>query len=187
MIPEADRETLLGIAREAISVSLGGQAGPAKAGNEQVHRHAGAFVTLHTGGELRGCIGHVEADKALADVVASCAVSAAKSDPRFAPIARGELGALDIEISVLGGFERVHSLADIDVGRHGLLIEDGWRRGLLLPQVAPEWGWDAPQFVAQTCRKAGLPFDAWPSRGATLYRFEAEVFGEQPLRDRRDG
>jgi len=185
MIPDADRQTLLGIAREAITVSLGGEADPATARNGQVDRHAGAFVTLHTGGELRGCIGHVEADKALADVVASCAVAAAKSDPRFTPIGRGELDALDIEISVLGGFEPVHSLADIDVGRHGLLVEDGWRRGLLLPQVAPEWGWDAAQFAAQTCRKAGLATDAWPSRGATLYRFEAEVFGEHALGDRR--
>ena len=178
MIPNADRETLLGIAREAITASFGDPPGPATERSGQVDRHAGAFVTLHTGGELRGCIGHVEADKSLADVVASCAVSAAKSDPRFAPITSSELGALHVEISVLGEFEPVHSLAEIEVGRHGLLIEDGWRRGLLLPQVAPEWGWDAAQFVAQTCRKAGLPMDAWPSRGATLYRFEAEVFGE---------
>ena len=183
MITEADRETLLGIARDAISVSLGGLVDPAQVRSGQVDRHAGAFVTLHTGGELRGCIGHVEADKSLADVVASCAVSAAKADPRFTPISRGELGALAIEISVLGEFERVASLADIEVGRHGLLVEDGWRRGLLLPQVAPEWGWDAAQFVAQTCRKAGLASDAWPSRGATLYRFEAEVFGEHAVRD----
>ena len=179
MIPTADRETLLGIAREAITASFGDPPGPATERSGQVDRHAGAFVTLHTGGELRGCIGHVEADKSLADVVASCAVSAAKSDPRFAPITSSELGALHVEISVLGEFEPVHSLAEIEVGRHGLLIEDGWRRGLLLPQVAPEWGWDAAQFVAQTCRKAGLPLDAWPSRGATLYRFEAEVFGER--------
>jgi len=179
MTPESDQETLLKIAREAIAASLGGGGGPALAGSDQVNRHAGAFVTLHTGGELRGCIGHVEADKPLADVVASCAVSAAKSDPRFAPITSSELDALDVEISVLGEFEPVQSLADIAVGRHGLLIEDGWRRGLLLPQVATEWGWDAAQFVEQTCRKAGLPLDAWPSRGATLYRFEAEVFGER--------
>jgi len=187
MIPEADREALLAIARQAIEVSLGRNAGPAPERNGQVDQRAAAFVTLHTQGELRGCIGHVEADKPLADVVASCAVSAAKSDPRFAPITSGELAALDVEISVLSEFEPVHSIADIEVGRHGLLVEDGWRRGLLLPQVAPEWGWDAAQFVAQTCRKAGLPLDAWPSRGATLYRFEAEVFSDRAVSDRRDG
>jgi len=186
MIPEADREALLGIAREAIETALGGRTRPATQWSGDVDRRAGAFVTLHTGSELRGCIGHVEADRPLADVVASCAVSAAKSDPRFAPIRATELSELDVEISVLGGFEAVHSLAEVEIGRHGLLVEDGWRRGLLLPQVAPEWGWDAAQFVAQTCRKAGLPEDAWPSRGATLYRFEAEVFGERDALHRQN-
>jgi uncharacterized protein (TIGR00296 family) len=76
----------------------------------------------------------------------------------------------------------VQSFTDIEVGRHGLLVERGWRRGLLLPQVAPEWGWDARMFAAYTCEKAGLPMDAWPHGGATMYRFEAEVFGE-PLRE----
>jgi len=180
MIAESDRDELLGIARAAIGRSLGGGEPPTAPRNDALMRPAAAFVTLHTQGQLRGCIGHVEADRALGDVVASCAVSAATGDPRFHPVTSAELDALEIEISVLGAFEPVHSIEEIEVGRHGLLVESGWRRGLLLPQVAPEWGWDAAQFVAQTCRKAGLPPDAWPSGGARLYRFEAEVFGEKP-------
>jgi AmmeMemoRadiSam system protein A len=178
MIPDVERSTLLTVARNAIVESLGIAPGshidPAAAS----HRRAGAFVTLHTPGELRGCIGHIEADRPLGDVVASCAVSAASSDPRFPPLRPSELPQVHIEISVLGALETVHQLSDIHVGRHGLLVESGWHRGLLLPQVAPEWGWDAATFVAQTCRKAGLPANAWPYAGATLYRFEAEVFGE---------
>jgi AmmeMemoRadiSam system protein A len=178
MISGEERAALLATARGSIVRSLsGGNAVPfdvCQAGD----RRAGAFVTLHTHGELRGCIGHIEADRPLADVVASCAVSAASSDPRFAPLTTSELSALDIEISVLSPLEVVQAMNEIEIGRHGLLVESGWRRGLLLPQVAPEWGWDAPTLVAQTCRKAGLPPDAWPGGGATLYRFEAEVFGE---------
>lgn len=176
MLP-GDRAKLLAIARDAIAGSLGHPTG-AHGANADLVRPAAAFVTLHTRGELRGCIGHVEADRPLADVVASCAVSAATADPRFPPVALAELDALDIEVSILGPFERVESLDQIEIGRHGLLVESGWRRGLLLPQVAPEWNWTAAEFVAHTCRKAGLPANAWPSGGATLQRFTAEVFGE---------
>jgi AmmeMemoRadiSam system protein A len=182
MISEPDRDELLGIARAAIAQSLARGEAPVPLRTDALMRPAAAFVTLHTHGQLRGCIGHVEADRALGDVVASCAVSAATSDSRFHSITAAELDALEIEISVLSTFEAVHEIDEIQVGRHGLLIESGWRRGLLLPQVAPEWGWDAAQFVAQTCRKAGLPPDAWPSKGAMLFRFEAEVFGEKDRR-----
>jgi AmmeMemoRadiSam system protein A len=178
MIPEDERAELLGVARSAVAASLGQAARPAIPTTGHLSQDAAAFVTLHVNGHLRGCIGHVEPDKPLAEVVASCAVSAASADPRFEPIRAEELDALRVEISVLGPFEPVHTIADIEVGRHGLIVESGWRRGLLLPQVAPEWGWDAAAFVAHTCRKAGLPSDAWPGRGAMLFRFAAEVFGE---------
>jgi uncharacterized protein len=181
MIGDAGRRELLTVARESIAASLGLNPRAGRALEGELVRLAGAFVTLHAKGELRGCIGHLEADRPLADVVASCAVSAARADPRFAAVTDRELDQLDIEISVLGRFEPVDTLAAIEIGRHGLLIESGWRRGLLLPQVATEWKWDPPTFVAQTCHKAGLPRDAWPWGGATLYRFEAEVFGETDL------
>jgi uncharacterized protein len=177
MIPDIERRELLRAARTAVAASLGREAAAAPAGN--MDRCAGAFVTLHVSGELRGCIGHLEADRPLPAVVASCALSAAHADPRFPPISVRELDLLDIEISVLGGFEPVHRLDDIQIGRHGLLVDQRGRRGLLLPQVATEWGWDAATFVAHTCQKAGLPTDAWPERGAALFRFEAEVFGEK--------
>jgi AmmeMemoRadiSam system protein A len=178
MIAEHERAGLLAIARHAIARSLGQSASASPDPPAARDLRAGAFVTLHAGGELRGCIGHIESDRPLPDVVASCAVSAASSDPRFPPVTAAELPQVDIELSVLGPVEIVHRLEEIEIGHHGLLVESGWRRGLLLPQVATEWGWDAATFVAQTCRKAGLPPDAWPEGGAALYRFAAEVFGE---------
>ena len=184
MIPEAQRRQLLEIARDAIAATLGRASSQIHPTDGFLAREAGAFVTLHIHGELRGCIGQVEADRPLADVVASCAVSAARSDPRFPPVTAEELDTVDIEVSVLSGFDPVHSIADIEVGRHGLLIESGWRRGLLLPQVATEWQWDAETFLSQTCRKAGLPPDSWKHAPTVkLWRFEAEVFGEKEQRN----
>ena len=180
-IPPDERAQLLAIAREALAawVNRAALVLPPAGFSE---RRAGAFVTLHARGELRGCIGHVEASRRLVDVVAECAVSAASADPRFPPVTASELLLVEIEVSVLGPLEPVARIDEVEVGRHGLVVESGRRRGLLLPQVAREWEWDAVTFVAQTCRKAGLPQDAWPSGGATLLRFEAEVFGEDPPR-----
>ena len=137
-----ERAELLSVARRAIAAAVTGTPKPDLSAFEGAPaRHAGAFVTLHLHGALRGCIGHIEPDRPLVDVVASCAVSAAQADPRFPPVTASEVDPLEIEISVLSGFEPIASTADIEVGRHGLLVESGWRRGLLLPQVAPEWGW----------------------------------------------
>ena len=138
---------------------------------------AGAFVTLRVRGELRGCIGYPDPDKRLVEVVEHCAVSAAVSDPRFPAVSVAEWPLIDLEISVLGPIEPVGDLAEIEIGRHGLIVERGSRRGLLLPQVAIEWRWNREEFAAHTCAKAGLPKDAWRS-GATLFKFEAEVFGD---------
>lgn len=180
-IPPDERAQLLVIAREALAAWVN-RAAPVVPPPGVSERRAGAFVTLHARGELRGCIGHVEASRRLVDVVAECAVSAASADPRFPPVTASELLVVEIEVSVLGPLEPVARIDEVEVGRHGLVVESGRRRGLLLPQVAREWEWDAVTFVAQTCRKAGLPLDAWPSGGATLLRFEAEVFGEDPPR-----
>jgi uncharacterized protein len=102
------------------------------------------------------------------------------SDPRFPPVSQAELPRLDVEISVLTPEHEVGSIADIEVGRHGLIVEQGYRRGLLLPQVATERGWNAEVFLAHTCLKAGLPEDAW-RRGARILVFEAQVFSERSL------
>ena len=169
-----EREALLKIARDAITAHVH-RTGTGGLPGEGIY--AGAFVSLHKHGELRGCIGHIEADRPLAQVVAQCAVSACTSDPRFPPVTAGELSVIDIEVSILGPLEPIEGPDQIEVGRHGVLVALDRRRGLLLPQVATEWKWDAPTFLAQTCRKAGLPMDAWKN-GATVWRFEAEVFGE---------
>ena len=177
MTSETDRRALLDLARRAIAAHVEGTqpalAQPAGAASSP----GGAFVTLHSHGELRGCIGHIEANEPVGAVIARCAVAACSADPRFPPVAAAELADLDIELSLLGPLEPIAGPADIEIGRHGLVIESGWHRGLLLPQVATEWGWDAETFLAHTCRKAGLPNDAWRG-GARLWRFEAEVFGE---------
>jgi AmmeMemoRadiSam system protein A len=179
MTSEHDRTLLLRLAREAIEAHVG--AAPVHVAGEVAVLEAprGAFVTLHKRGELRGCIGHIEADLPLGKVVTQCAVSAASSDPRFPPLALDELRHIDIEISLLGDLESIAGPEDVLVGTHGLYVKRGWLRGLLLPQVALEWNWDAEAFLSHTCHKAGLPRDAWRHGGIEMWRFEAEVFGER--------
>ncbi len=176
MTADADRVALLRIARDAITAHVTG-ARPTDSTTDDAWPFGGAFVTLHHRGELRGCIGHIDADRPLARVIRDCAVSACSRDPRFPPVNASELADLAIELSLLGPLERITGTDEVNVGRHGLVVAREGRRGLLLPQVAVEWGWDAATFVAQTCRKAGLAHDAW-RHGAALWRFDAEVFGE---------
>jgi AmmeMemoRadiSam system protein A len=178
MLTEADRKLLLAIARDALTAHLNGSAAaPVEPRPDLLDRPSGAFVTLHRSGELRGCIGHVEANEPLGRVIARCAIAAGTEDPRFPAVTPGELHELEIELSIMGPLEPVADLGEIHIGRHGLVVEQGWHRGLLLPQVATEWHWDVRDFVAETCRKAGLSRDAWKS-GAKIWKFEAEVFGE---------
>jgi len=179
---DADRHTLLGIARQAILAHVTGApvvSDQTVAGipAEMRARRGAAFVTLHRDGELRGCIGHLDADGLLPEVIAQCAVAACSDDPRFSPVTTAELSGIQIELSILGAMEPITDPTEIEIGRHGLLVEKGWHRGLLLPQVAAERSWDRQQFLAQTCHKAGLPADAW-QHGARVWRFEAEVFGD---------
>jgi uncharacterized protein len=181
MTSAQDRGLLLAVARRAIEAHVAGVEAappPVETLSGAAAVPGGAFVSLHSHGELRGCIGHIESNEPLGRVIARCAVAACSADPRFPPIAAGELADLDIELSLLGPLEPIADPSEITIGRHGLVVESGWHRGLLLPQVATEWGWDAETFLAHTCSKAGLPKDAWRS-GARLWRFEAEVFGER--------
>ena len=177
MTSDADRQMLLRIARDALAAHVAGTAISLPTLTGEASRLAGAFVTLRADGELRGCIGHVEADEPLGVVIARSAVAAGGSDPRFAGVTAAELPRLRIEVSILGPLVPVSSLDEIAVGRDGLVVELGWNRGLLLPQVAREWQWDLDTFVMETCRKAGLSRDA-VKRGAKIWKFEAEVFGE---------
>ena len=178
MFTEAQKAALVHIARSAVREAVAGVGTPAPLDGEFPDA-SGAFVTLKRGGRLRGCIGTLECRRPLADEVARVAVSAAQEDPRFSPVAPSELDDLDVEVSVLGPLEPIDPCdpAAFEIGAHGLVVEQGRRRGLLLPQVATEWGWDRETFLAQTCIKAGLPPDAW-QRGAAVSRFSADVFGD---------
>jgi len=179
----AERGLLLAEARQAVADALAGRPPRPVEPGGPFARRAGVFVSFHHRGDLRGCIGHPDGDQPLASVVPSCAVAAATGDPRFPPIGAGELDACVIEISVLGPITLVTDPAEIVVGRHGLIAEQGWHRGLLLPQVAVEYGWDREAFLARTCGKAGLAPDAW-KRGAVIRKFEAEVFDDSGVRGR---
>ncbi len=182
MLDPAQRTTLLRIARESIAVYLDGRRPvlDSYAIDEALRRPAGAFVTLNErNGDLRGCIGSLHPVDALYRAVSASAINAAVRDPRFMPVEREELESLHIEISVMGPIEIVTSVEDIVVHRDGLIISRGRYAGLLLPQVATEYGWDRETFLSHTCVKAGLPRDAWRSGGVKIERFSAEVFGEQ--------
>lgn len=156
---------------------------PATGAPAELDEAAGAFVTLHRmNGELRGCIGTFEAVEPLRRVVERMAIAAAFEDPRFAPLAPGEVDGCRLEISVLTPRRPIRP-EEVVVGRHGLAIRRGMHRGVLLPQVATERGWDAPAFLAALCQKAGLPSDAWRAPDTELECFEAEVFGEPSASD----
>ncbi len=136
----------------------------------------GAFVTLKRNGRLRGCIGHIIGDSPLVETIFDMARAAAFDDPRFPELTASELDGLEIEISILSPLVPCPDPSEIEVGRHGLLIQQGLRQGLLLPQVPIEWGWDRETFLRQTCHKAGLAPDAWKDPASRIFWFEAEVF-----------
>ncbi len=174
----AARAELLGIARRAIAESVrDSQRTEPKSANPALQTPQGAFVTITIGGELRGCIGTFREDTPLYRTVAQMAVAAAREDPRFPPLTVAELPKIHVEISALTPMKPVADIREIEVGRHGLYITRGFNSGVLLPQVATDYGWDRTTFLEQTCRKAGLPKNAW-QEGAKILSFEAEVFGE---------
>jgi hypothetical protein len=171
----AERCTLICVAREAIAAQL--EARKLKLLAPSLPRlldPRGAFVTLRLGGELRGCVGFVVAILPLYRTVAEAAVGAAFHDFRFAPLTVPEFQQVSLELSVLSPLTRIRP-EEVVVGQHGLVVSQAGRRGLLLPQVAGEHGWDPPTFLAHTCLKAGLPPDAWLN-GAAIEAFTAEVF-----------
>lgn len=181
MLSQDQRNRLLTIAREAIAAVLDGRKLDVQPEqfDEALRRPAGAFVSLHTrDGNLRGCIGSIRPVAPLCEAVSASAINAAFRDPRFYAVRKDELDDLDIEISVMGPLETVTDAAEIVVGRDGLIITSGRNVGLLLPQVAAEYGWDAEAFLRQTCVKAGLPPESWRSPECRIERFSAEVFSE---------
>jgi uncharacterized protein len=174
----AHQQRLLSIARHSLEARVRRLPAVPPDARAPLDAPRGAFVSIHRGPQLRGCLGRITPDWAVGRVVAYLAAAVSHSDPRFEPVAEHELDGLNIEISVLTPEREVRGAADVEVGRHGLIVE-GWggRRGLLLPQVATEHGWDAVTFLDHTCLKAGLPPGAW-QRDARIFTFEAQVFGE---------
>jgi AmmeMemoRadiSam system protein A len=136
-------------------------------------------VTFKIDRKLRGCIGYVEARKPIYETIIDNAINAGTRDPRFAPMTPEDLKKAKIEISVMTPLKKVGDVADIEVGKHGLMITKGYHSGLLLPQVATEYQWDKETFLQHTCLKAGLKKDDWKEEDAVIYAFSAQVFHEE--------
>ena len=184
-LSQADKELLIKMARAGIQAHLQNQAvAPLKEVPPALCQPRGVFVTLQRQGRLRGCIGYLEAVKPLLQAVQEMAAAAAFHDPRFPPLGQDELADLEIEISVLSPMRLIKNVEEIKVGEHGLYIQRGLDRGLLLPQVAVEYHWDRTTFLQQTCCKACLPADAWKDPATRIYVFTAEIFSEHPAKTR---
>ena len=182
-LDKIQQESLLALARKTIAGKLNIDTGVNTGSfSDNIFREkCGAFVTVHKSGELRGCIGYIEGVKSIPETVTEMAFSAAFRDPRFAPLSKEEYPLIDLEISVLSPIEKVNDINEIVVGRDGLIISKGLKRGLLLPQVATEYGWDKKTFLEQTCYKAGLPKDSWKNSATLIEKFSAQVFSEKDI------
>jgi AmmeMemoRadiSam system protein A len=178
MLTQDEELLLLWIARQALEARVACLGVPEVVCVGPLALRCGAFVSIHNGADLRGCLGRLTTDSPLGRTLVHLGGAVADSDPRFPPVSPAELPRLHIEISLLTPERPIASIDQIDVGRHGLIVEYGRSRGLLLPQVATEYAWDRETFVAHTCIKAGLPRDAWKS-GARFHVFEAHVFSEE--------
>ena len=174
------QDLLLQLARDAIICHLEERVPSKLQGlDAELLQRSGAFVTLHKGGQSRGCVGQIVSDKPLYETVAEAAIAAATRDPRFHRVNLSELPQLDIEISVLTPLQPLGRIEDLEIGVHGLYIKDGEHSGLLLPQVATVHNWDRTQFLQQACKKAKLPDDAWQDPETEIYLFSSQVFGEE--------
>lgn len=177
-----EQRELLRIARATLREhARSGKLPPGKPHRDTLLANAAVFVTLHREAELRGCIGTTTADRPIYRAVQEMAIAAATRDPRFAPVSGDEIASIEIEISVLGALRRVAGPGDVQIGRDGVVVEGRGHRGLLLPHVAVESGWDATAFVERTCQKAGLPRDAWKAGDLEISVFPTQVFSEQEL------
>ncbi len=174
-----DRQTLLRIAHESVLSALTDKALPQTPSSPLLSEFRGVFTTLYLHGSLRGCVGYALPVAPLYLAVAETARAAAFEDTRFSPVTMAEAPELGVSLSILSPLSPIRP-EDVEAGRHGLVVSLGANRGLLLPQVPVEYGWDRETFLQQTCHKAGLPSDAW-RRGAVLESFTAEVFGDNRI------
>jgi len=179
-LSDGERTRLLHLARQTIEDCIEGKkTAREEGGSGALKEKRGVFVSLHKKGRLRGCIGCLEGRKPLLEEVREMARSAAFEDPRFSPLRREEMKDLDIEISVLTPLKEIKDIKEIEVGTHGIYMTRGFFSGLLLPQVATQYGWDRETFLEETCRKAGLPAQAWKDKKTRIYIFSAEIFAEK--------
>jgi AmmeMemoRadiSam system protein A len=177
-LAEREKQLLLQIARSALTLAVAGEPSLQEFPSDEILQlPAGAFVTLHRRGRLRGCVGQLPGRDALVAVVAHCARAAALDDSRFEPVTSAEVSEIEIEVSVLSALQDV-TLEAIEAGRHGLVVSQGRQRGVLLPQVATQFNWGARRFLEETCVKAGLERDAWRDPATRVQAFAAEVFSE---------
>lgn len=180
-LSEDERQALLRLARDAVIARVAGRPAPEVARlSPRLQAPQGAFVSLLLRGDLRGCIGMVEAIRPLADTVVHCAAAAATEDPRFEALRPAEVPGLTIEITLLGPPFEVHDRSQVILGRHGLMAARGSRRGVLLPQVATQNGFDLTRFIRETLKKAELPPDALERGDASLSAFEGEMIVGNP-------
>lgn len=176
-----EKATLLQIAHKAIDTYIRTGEVPSVEPREEktLNIRSGCFVSIKQAGSLRGCIGNFQSEHPLFREVAEIAVASASKDPRFYPLKKEDLNDFSLEISVLSPLRKVENFEEIEVGKHGIYLEKGYYRGVLLPQVAVEHGWDRETFLRQTCLKAGLPGDSWKAEDAEIYIFSAQIFGEK--------
>ena len=180
-LTDAQKRELLQLARDSIAAHLAALPLPLPEMAELHGVHAGVFVSLHIGDQLRGCIGYTEGRRSLPAGLQETAISAATRDPRFEPLTSDELAHVIIEISVVSPLYPIASPEEIVLGKHGVMAQLGPQQGLLLPQVAWRHNWDVETFLAQTCRKADLPLEAWKNPETEIFIFEAEIFSEAEL------
>lgn len=176
-LTDHEKQELHRIARAVIEAKTKGEPVPYfSPATERLNEKRGAFVCIYKKGMLRGCIGTLEARAAMYKAVEEMAEASAFRDPRFRPVTEEELPYLEIEISILTPFRQIQDPEEVQVGPHGLVIRKGFQSGLLLPQVASERNWDRVTFLEETCRKAGLPRNAWKDKDTEIYIFSADVF-----------
>ncbi len=181
-LSEEERRELLRLARSSIECTLKGLPLPSIGTHSKaLDEPSAAFVTLKSNGELRGCIGYIEPRFPLTQTVQEVALKSAFEDPRFAPLTSEELEQTEIEISVLSPLKKVADVNEIEAGRDGVVIDAGFTRGLLLPQVASEFNWDREQFLQHAALKAGLHPDSWQKPGVQIFSFTTERFSEADI------
>jgi hypothetical protein len=179
LLTNKEQKELLKIARQAIIAHVSGNPPAALASTSPgLSVTSGCFVTIKKEGQLRGCIGNFVSEQPLFQLVQEMAISSATRDPRFYPMKTADLDSFKLDISVLSPLKKIAAVEEIVVGKHGIYIIKNSNRGVLLPQVATEYGWDRETFLKHTCLKAGLPETAW-KKECEIYIFTAQVFGEK--------